>query len=49
MLYTEGVICEPSGKHKPKTYNRYTENKEKGIQKLHEIKSSNHKGGEQKK
>ena len=43
----QDFIYEPHGKCKPKTYNRYTKNKEKVIQALKSV--TNHKGREQEK
>lgn len=42
-------VYKPHGNHKPKTYKRYTKNKEKEIQTKHYRKPANHKGREQEK
>lgn len=43
------IKCKPSGNHKVKAYNKHIREKEKGIKEYHYIKSSNHKGREQKR
>ena len=47
--YYKYVLHKLHGNHKPKTYNRYTKDKEKKIQAQHYRKSSNHKGRDKKK